>query len=303
MAKFGQVWPCDGVDEHTAAGHVGIIVPLRGSNNVILMDGSALKVSSTRSPAVQVQEIDDPHAHPIWADLVVAALAIGKLKVGAIRVFKVTGNSLVGIDVAEIRATNAHTSKVEATLKVIVLRQKLIRISIRPVQIHDELGHVLSFTNAPVDARKLLDQMNAVWEPQANVVFDLGKTDPALIDGLSPKAIGADIQNPTLLASFMSKKDPAADFTAFLVRRALDGNSQVSGVTNSEAGFALISDDRSDRTLAHEAGHFLGSLNAHGKFSHRYGDRGLDPDLLMRGGGAGRKIPFGLVTDFNKGYR
>jgi hypothetical protein len=35
----------------------------------------------------------------------------------------------------------------------------------------------------------------------------------------------------------------------------------------------------------------------------RYGHQGTDPKLLMRDGGAGSKIPFSIVTDFNKGYR
>ena len=55
--------------------------------------------------------------------------------------------------------------------------------------------------------------------------------------------------------------------------------------------------------MAHEAGHFLGSLSESGKFSMRYGHQGTAANLLMRAGGAGYKIPFSLVTDFNKGYR
>ncbi len=54
---------------------------------------------------------------------------------------------------------------------------------------------------------------------------------------------------------------------------------------------------------AHEAGHYLGALSESGKFSARYGHQGTDPILLMRDGGPGYKIPFSLVTDFNKGYR
>jgi hypothetical protein len=55
--------------------------------------------------------------------------------------------------------------------------------------------------------------------------------------------------------------------------------------------------------LAHEAGHLLGSLNENGTYSGiDYGHQGTDPELLMRGGGAGWKIPYSIVTDFNKGF-
>ena len=109
--------------------------------------------------------------------------------------------------------------------------------------------------------------------------------------------------NSTTFPSFESMKDPAAALTAFLVRRAYDDGARVSGVTNAKAGLCLIGDDRTENTLAHEAGHYLGALDESGKFSQRYGHQGTDPDLLMRDGGAGRKIPFGQATDFNKGYR
>jgi len=294
--------PYKGVDEHIPTGNAGIIVPSGGSNTVILADGSALKVAATVGRAVQADEITNPRTHPVWSMLVAVALSIEKLKAGAIRVFNIVGNSPVGLDVARVQATNTRTSKVEATLKVLVLRQLSIKISIRPTLVLDDQRNEVSFTNAPIAAQSMLDQMNSIWEPQANIVFTLGRTDPALIDSLSPKSEGANIQNPAELASFQSKKDRAADLTMFLVRRAFDGKKRVIGVTNAKEGVTLIGDDRSVTTLAHEAGHFLGALNEHGKFSQKYDHKGTDPELLMRDGGAGWKIPFSLVTDFNKRF-
>jgi len=123
-----------------------------------------------------------------------------------------------------------------------------------------------------------------------------------LIEGLKPGE-QADITNEALKAAFIAKKDPDAALTFFLVKRAVNRDSKDLGVVNSEAGISLISDDRSDSTMAHEAGHFLGSLSESGKFSMRYGHQGKAVNLLMREGGAGIKIPFSIVTDFNKGYR
>src|SRR4029079_14851413 len=106
------------------------------------------------------------------------------------------------------------------------------------------------------DPQVLVDQMNAIWKPQANVVFELGKTDPALIEGLKPGE-QADNTDETLKAALIAKKDPDAALTFFLVKRAVNKDSRDLGVINSEAGISLISDDRSDSTMAHEAGHFL----------------------------------------------
>jgi hypothetical protein len=185
-----------------------------------------------------------------------------------------------------------------------VLKQKVVKLSIRPVQTKDDSGAVVAFNKGPVDPQTLLDQMNRVWTPQANIVFELAKTDPVLItDGLTARSEWADIRNEKIHASLVKAKDANAQLTMFLVKTARDGSDVVNGVTDPRYGIALISDSRSATTMAHEAGHYLGALNEQGKFSQEYGHQGKDPDLLMRDGGAGWKIPFGLVTDFNKGYR
>ena len=303
MPAFRQISPYQGVDEKMLVDNsVGVIVPLGGDNVVILADGLALKVTSTLAPSVQVEELTEPLSHPIWSMLVSTGLTIANLKAGSIRVFKIKGHAVAGLDKVKVHATNPRTAKIEATLKITVLRRKVLKVSIRPTLCLDERKNRVNF-NAPVDPQKLLDRMNAVWEPQANVSFQLASTNPVLIDGLSLVSRVANIKNPALLKSFTDNKDPAADLTMFMVRQALDGKDVVNGVTNALAAIALISDNRSENTMAHEAGHFLGTLNDHGKPVGDYGHHGTDADLLMRDGGAGQKIPFGLVTDFNKGYR
>src|SRR5260370_28215176 len=236
VPTFRQVMPYKGVGEHIPTGNAGIIVPSGGSNTVILADGSGLKVASTVGRAVQADEITNPRTHPVWSMLVAVEISIEKLKTGAVRVFNIVGNSPVGLDVAKVQATNTR-ARVEATLKVLVLRQMSIKISIRPTQVLDDQKSVVSFTNAPIGAQSMLDQMNSVWEPQAHIVFTLGRTDAALIHGLSPKSEGADIQNPTTSASFQNEKDRDADLTMFLVRRAFDGKDRVNGATDAKEGF------------------------------------------------------------------
>jgi len=77
----------------------------------------------------------------------------------------------------------------------------------------------------------------------------------------------------------ITKLKDGNNFTAYFVRRAFHAK-QVLGVTDEKAGVALIGDDRSDRTLAHEAGHYLGSHNDSGTFTSTYGHPGVDNDLM-----------------------
>jgi hypothetical protein len=119
-----------------------------------------------------VDEITDPGRHPDWAKLLPLVIPIHKLNAGAIKIFNISSNSLLGWDVAKVQATktNERTSKAEATLKVVVLSYISKMISIRPKQVRDGHGNKVSF-NAPVDPQRLLDEMNSIWKPQANIEF------------------------------------------------------------------------------------------------------------------------------------
>lgn len=101
----------------------GIVVPLgpkgeKGSDAVVLADGLGLHVAST-TLAVQVDEITDPGRHPNWAKLLPLVIPIHKLNAGAIKIFNISSNSLLGWDVAKVQATktNERTSKAETTLE------------------------------------------------------------------------------------------------------------------------------------------------------------------------------------------
>jgi hypothetical protein len=303
---FSEVLPNSGFDSSTPTGGAGIVIPHKGAGIVILEGGKDLKLTTVLKQMLEVDELKNHNYQQALIDARYDSGATGKtldlasLKSGALRLFKITANALVGIG-AKIEAVNAK-KKTEAILKVLVLRQKRVKVAIRPVQVRDNNGVPVNSAANPGDPNKLLDQMNYIWRPQANVVYELGKTDPVTIDQLKPGQ-PADITDEDLKAAFIAKKDPDADLTFFMVKRAVNKESTDLGVINSEAGFSLISDDRSDFTMAHEAGHFLGSLSEKGKFSMKYGHQGTADNLLMRAGGAGSKIPFHLVTDFNKGYR
>lgn len=291
-ASFREVDINAGVDEKLPSGNfAGIIVPLTGSNVVKLVGGANLKVFSTNPTMVPVEEISDSHQR---------AMANQKNPTpGEFRFFRVTGKAVPGLDKVQIQAVDPRTSQKEAILKVLVLRQYVVTISLRPTQVLDEQKNIVSFTDVPFDGKKLIEEMNVIWTPQANIVFQLGKTDPVVIPSHSPKSRGVEINDKDTAKELVRQKDSKAALTAYLVRQAFHGGDVVNGVTDVKDGFALISDKRSPRTLAHEAGHYLGSSS-----ELVYGHPEKNPLYLMskEGGRSGLKIPYSAVPSFNKGY-
>ena len=142
--------------------------------------------------------------------------------------------------------------------------------------------------------------MNAIWNPQANVYFELGRTDAATIEGLAPKADRLDMQK--LPQGFLDERDSGAALTFFLVYAVRDGGTPALGVTTAVDRISLIADSRSDSTMAHEAGHFLGSLNEKGNYSSKYGHPEKSQEMLMHADHTGNKISYSAVTNFNYGY-
>ena len=69
-----------------------------------------------------------------------------------------------------MEAKKTKADKAEATLKVIVLDKKTVKVAIRPAQVRDG-KQLVSLGNA-ADPKNLLGEMNAIWNVQANVYFE-----------------------------------------------------------------------------------------------------------------------------------
>src|SRR5262249_17657019 len=110
--------------------------------------------------------------------------AMRRFDTGSWRIFSIKGDTPVGFDAVKVEAKNS-AQKAEATLKVIVLDKLTVKVAIRPAQVRDG-KQLVSLSNA-ADPDKLLKEMNAIWNPQANVYFELGRTDAATIEELTPK--------------------------------------------------------------------------------------------------------------------
>jgi hypothetical protein len=299
-ATFREVVAYSGVDENLPTGGQGIVVPSGGSTLVILEDARGLDVRSTVPSKVYVYEFKKRQERAEAArNASNPSEAMRRFDEDSWRIFRIKADAPVGFDTVRVEAKNTKMRKAEATLKVIVLNKKMVKVAIRAVQVRDGKQHV-SLDHA-ADPKKLLTEMNAIWNPQANVYFELGRTDAATIDGVSPQADAIEMQK--LPKGFLDERDSGSALTFFLVRKVTNGGNADNGVTNAKERVALIADSRSDSTMAHEAGHFLGALTAEGKYDSEYGHPEKSQEMLMHAEHIGKKIPYAAVLKFNYGYR
>jgi hypothetical protein len=299
-ATFREVTAYSGVDENLPPGGQGIVVPSGGSTLVILQDGRGLDVRSTIPSKVYVYEFKTRQERTgAVRNASNPSEAMRRFDDDSWRIFRVKADAPVGFDKVRVEAKRTKADKAETTLKVIVLDKKTVKVAIRPAQVRDG-KQLVSLGNA-ADAQKLLDEMNAIWNPQANVYFELGRTDAATIEGLSPQADAIEMQK--LPQGFLDERDSRSALTFFLVRKVTDGGTADKGATNAKERVSLIADSRSDSTMAHEAGHFLGALTAEGKYDSEYGHPEKSQEMLMHVHHTGKKIPYSAITKFNYGYR
>ena len=299
-ATFREVTAYSGVDENLPTGGQGIVVPSGGSTLVILQDGRGLDVQSTMPSKVYVYEFKTRQERTgAVRNASNPSEAMRRFDDDSWRIFRVKADAPVGFDKVRVEAKRTKADKAEATLKVIVLDKKTVKVAIRPAQVRD--GKQLASLGNAADAQKLLDEMNAIWNPQANVYFELGRTDAATIESLSPQAGAIEMQK--LPKGFLDERDSRSALTFFLVRKVTDGGTADKGATNAKERVSLIADSRSDSTMAHEAGHFLGALTAEGKYDSEYGHPEKSEEMLMHVHHIGKKIPYSAIPKFNYGYR
>jgi hypothetical protein len=196
-AIFREVAAYSGVDENLPTGGQGIVVPSGGSTLVILEDARGLDVRSTLPSKVYVYEFKTKHERAVAAKSASnPSEAMRRFDEGSWRIFRIKADAPVGFDTVRVEAKNTKARKAEATLKVIVLDKKTVKVAIRPVQVRD--GKQLVSLCSAADPKKLLNEMNAIWNPQANVYFELGRTDAATIECLSPQADAIEMDSTLL---------------------------------------------------------------------------------------------------------
>jgi hypothetical protein len=143
------------------------------------------------------------------------------------------------------------------------------------------------------DHKKL--KVNKVWTPQANIFFELVAEGPVKVD--LPTDEGFRLQPDKFLSSFTRARPPGADLTIFLVHNVgtLHGTASwvsVMGRTHADHAVAFVADSGrglgdGERTIAHEAGHWLGAFDREGRFIRFPDGLEMRPTHLMTQGDDG----------------
>ena len=315
-ARFRQVAPFDGVDEGVGPLQAAAIVPLGGSSLVFLEGGSNLHVASDVPSQALVTEIKSftggdlqSFLNNLGANVALIASILGS---GAKQLFQISGRALAGKNGVTIRAKNRKTGALEAQLQAIVLKPKPLKVSLRQIQVFADDARTATalLSQSKFEPQAMLGHMNMVWTNQAGVTWTLGRTDSAHIDAIDLRSEGPNRDNDAQTKALSAGCDSGADLTIFFSRKAFDPNGVktstpwtfgVHGYTRAEQGFCVVADDRLAFTIEHEEGHFLGALDAAGKFvadfPHSNGN-----NIMNVSGVSNSIIPASMATVFNKGF-
>jgi hypothetical protein len=331
-AEFHEVLATYGVDDD--GDPPGMIVPVNGANLVALEGGANLNVVPERD-IVTVQKLAPAELSRALVQLNHAMRWVrgGRALRDDAVVFSVKAQRTGGADGTKLWAVDSRGRKVGNNFKAVVLGNRQVKIAIQPVKVRDDAGNWVFHAAKQFDAKELRDQMNMIWTPQANVVFDLVSSDPCQIEekelaealkkaGVQKSAFLEAVHIQAFAGLFVGKRHPDAHLTFFPVKSILDKElsspnaptAYPAGATWAPKGeqFTLVCDQMAlDRVrqsrgqpsipgmvLAHEAGHFLGQEK------HSLGANA--PIMLMVHGGpidGFGKIPFDkAVNVFNKKY-
>jgi hypothetical protein len=295
--RFIEVLPNMGVDDNVGP-IPQMIVPLRGTNHILLIDGEGLAVQAENPHMLEITEVKN----------------FVRKDLPKPRMFRLRGRALPGAGGLLVVARRGTT--VTATLRVFVLENRIVRLAVRPLQTAPGVFHA----KVRPDPVAFVYQMNEIWAPQANVLIDLVPSKPALIDdpdqiardlgafeadGITPDTKKGVFEErirmltqgnfrsfaPVFLSYLGTDPVKNTDLTLFVVHAIAAYAGHTSGLTDPSYKFALVSEDANARTWAHELGHFL---------RRAHGESGVEGELMVSGG-EGEKIPVqDAVQVFNR---
>jgi hypothetical protein len=337
MAAFQEVFRRSGVDERrTPPGMVvpfggANIVALIDPGRKLKVDPNphALEIKEIDGAEIRkrMMQARDTFSEPD-VDKELRAVSLPATLNGDARFFEIKGRKKpIGFPGLEVVARSAGR-KPEARLFVAVLPEIKIKVAFRNVMVPGNGGAPAFHAKKPCNEQDELLTMNNIWRPQANIRFERVPSDWLVIDD-SQAAVKQEIADATgmkdaslatfpdaievekLKGFFVKHKVRGAHLTIFCVDKVWSNGSSANGTFARGLDMAFISSQRGPNTSAHEAGHFLGyysksvtkpwdsqghTLEIDPKT--RKENRAEDVKMLMRGGGAGWKIPFNLVKEF-----
>jgi hypothetical protein len=169
-------------------GPTKVSAPITRASSSYLQDGADLTLNSDQPRKIVATKIKDITSHDLLGFLsnakVNTAAAVAMITK---RLFRVSAHAIVGNHGTFVNAINRDTGAIEAKLRVVVRRAMPMKVSLRQIQVHrdDAMKSVVLWSKSEFDPRAMLDHMNSVWIPQANISIALGKMDPVLITTLA----------------------------------------------------------------------------------------------------------------------
>jgi hypothetical protein len=255
--QFGEVRKGSGLDLDTKP-FPSMIVPFAGSKIIKVFGASGFSLFDDRN-ILDIKALDrsvvvmdkivlsglagmgspfDPSSASIQLKM---AVEVGLQLAGNPQFFNLTGKALGGQVGTTVRVARSQKSKAEGSLRVVILKPRNLKLSIRPVQVLNDKGSLINHCERDCDPNVLLRRINAVWTSQANIVFEPASFDPAPLDDQAAiaKALGSSSPKPIvppiiefddflgMFQKLKEKEKPKADFTIFMVRRITQGGSAV----------------------------------------------------------------------------
>jgi hypothetical protein len=192
-------------------------------------------------------------------------------------------------------AGRGRTAAPVATLQVAVVDKMVIKVAIRNVRARDKQGQMRYHARRPCDPVSEVAQMNIIWTPQTNIVFELIPSTDVDVDhndpttrrelaeayGMKTSATADFLAESTVWSEknsrwFARHKVPGTAMTFFHVHNIHSGGDAVygkggytaQGTMNRELGVSFISETRLPSTFAHEAGHYIGRHGPRGGRHH-----------------------------------
>lgn len=265
MGSFGEIAKEYGVD--VDGGAPFMTVPAGGANLVFvtLAKGTRPKHSANLN-VVDVTDQPFQALAPFGSDVIglgLMASLMGFIRASDERLFLVSAKHAGRGSIV----VSSHGNRAPETLDVAVLPSKTVTLAFRYLQHLDGSGQMTAGTSLkPSGAKGLVEQLNAVYRPQANVLFNLTRADVLAIK----EPLDQPITDVGYHRYLEKEHDINADVTVFFVGKFVHSRSNtVDGTTfpNGKKHDVIVNDkvvpiakgvDPFIRALAHEMVHALG---------------------------------------------
>jgi hypothetical protein len=274
MQRFNELSKETGVDLLNSF----MVVGLKGANLLLLQDAHELDLrydrhsldvslvtqqtagavsNLLRGQFVRWNLMDEDSADSYWGAMH-ASLRFSKHS----RLLLVSGKS------AGVTSLSAVSGRTKVDLEVAVLSPKYFNVAFRFLQLRDDSGNVGKTQWGPSDSRWLVNKLNWVYGPQANISFQLADSDWVNVD---VNAASVDVTQPLQGTDFLKyvagSKSKNADLTVFFVQKYITVDKRGFSETFLDQNICVVEDkpplpvikgaDPFLVDLAHEVAHFL----------------------------------------------